>query len=408
MKFVWKGLKFNEFVSGELEASSKEEAVFNLKSEGVIITEITTDEATSNKPAVKKTSSFFAPKIKDEDLLLFTRKFAAMIESGLAIVPALKMLHDQTENPALKEILDDVVNKVNSGVPLSKAIDAYPNLFDNVYVSLVKAGEASGSLDVFLKKIAVNSEKKIKIVRALKAAMMYPIALLSVALIVVVVMMVFVVPVFVEIFSTGGVQLPLPTRVVMAISEFIRSYAMIGLVVGVVVGFKLLTAQIRKDVELRKKIDQRKLNMPVFGLLIQNSIMARFSTVLSNLIAGGVSLIEAMEIARNAISNEYIREAIDQVKRKIYSGQPFAKSLKEAQCFPVTLCGFVEVGEETGKLNDMLETISKFYEDEFDNSVSNFSQLLEPIMIVFLGVVIGFILVAMYMPIFQMGSAVTG
>jgi type IV pilus assembly protein PilC len=156
------------------------------------------------------------------------------------------------------------------------------------------------------------------------------------------------------------------------------------------------------------KLDRKILTMPLFGKIIENSVMARFSTVLANLISGGVSLIEAMEISKNSLTNEYIKDGLDKVKREIYSGRPFAVALREAKMFPETLCGFVEVGEETGKLNDMLATISKFYEDEFDHSVSNFSQLLEPIMISFLGVIIGFILVAMYMPIFKMGGAVGG
>ena len=407
MKFSWKGIKFNEFVSGEIEASSKEEAVFHLKSDGVIITDISDEESIADKNLEKKTSKLFQKKIKEEDLLLFTRKFAAMIESGLAIVPALTMLSNQTENQRLKSLIVDILTKVNAGIPLSKSLESHQNLFDNVYVSLVKAGEASGNLDIFLRKIAANSEKKIKIVRALKGAMMYPIALLTVATIVVIVMMIFVVPVFVEIFASGGVELPLPTRVVMSISNFVRSYNMLFLIGGMFLALSLFKKKLHSDIEFKKKFDKRKLKLPLVGQLIQNSVMARFSTVLANLIAGGVSLIEGLEIARNAIPNEYIREAIEQVKRKIFSGQPFAKSLTEAECFPVTLCGFVEVGEETGKLNDMLETIAKFYEDEFDNSVTNFSQLLEPVMIVFLGVVIGSILVAMYMPIFKMGTAVT-
>lgn len=409
MMFHWRGLKANEFVSGELEATSRNEAVFKLKSEGVIVTEIhggLEDDITEK--AKPLTPSIFKKKIKEQDLLLFTRKFATMIQAGLAIVPALKMLTTQSENPALTEILEEVVNKVNAGIPLSKAIEAYPHLFDNVYISLVKAGEVGGSIDVFLKKIAVNLAKKLKIIRGLKAALMYPIALLMVALIVVSVMMVYVVPVFVEIFSTGGVELPLPTRIVMRISEFFRSYYMVGLIALIIFATQSFKRALKNNIELRKRIHQKNLKLPIVGKLIENAIMARLSTVLSNLIAGGVGLIEAIDIAKNAINNEYIKDALENVKRNVYSGRPLATSLRETKAFPETLCGFVEVGEETGKLNDMLETISEFFEDEFDNSVSEFSQLLEPIMIVFLGVLIGFILVAMYMPIFKMGSAVTG
>ncbi len=408
MNFTWKGLRLNEFVSGAVDASSREEALFKLKTDGIIVTEMNGDSGPIAKVNNKQSVAFFTKKIKEEELLLFTRKFSTMIEAGLAIVPALKMLRSQSENVSLTNILDSIVEKVNAGVPLSKAIEVYPYLFDNVYISLVRAGEVSGSLDVFLKKITINIAKKIKIIRGLKGALMYPVALLTVALVVVAVMMVYVVPVFVEIFGSGGVALPAPTRIIMAISDFFRSYYMIALVMALFFAYQMFKMALRNNLSFKMRVDKKKLTLPGFGKLIENSIMARLSTVLSNLIAGGVGLIEAMEIAKNSISNEYIKDAIEQAKRGVYSGRPFAESLRESQAFPETLCGFIEVGEETGKLNDMLSTIATFYEDEFDNAVSTFSQLLEPIMIVFLGIVIGFILIAMYMPIFQMGSAVTG
>ncbi len=408
MIFYWKGLQRNDFKSGEIEALSQDEAVFKLKSDGIIITEIHSGQpdltASQKKGSI---DSFLKKRITESELLLFTKKFSAMIEAGLAIVPALRMLQSQSENPVLVEILESVINKVNAGIPLSKSLEDYPELFDNVYISLVKAGEAGGSLDTFMRKISINLEKKLKILRSLKGALMYPIALLTVAIVVVAIMMVYVVPIFVGIFGAGGVKLPLPTRIIMGISDFFRSYYMIALVVGLIVAYQVIKSAFKKNLKLRIKLDEKKLSMPLFGKLLEGSIMASFSTVLSNLIAGGVGLIEAMEIAKNSISNEYVRQALDQVKRDIYSGKPFAGALREAKCFPPALCGFVEVGEETGKLNDMLTTIATFYEEEFDSAVANFSQLLEPIMIVFLGVVIGFILLAMYMPIFNMGAAVT-
>ena len=408
MIFYWKGLQRNDFKSGEIEALSQDEAVFKLKSDGIIITEIHSGQpdltASQKKSSI---DSFLKKRITESELLLFTKKFSAMIEAGLAIVPALRMLQSQSENPVLVEILESVINKVNAGIPLSKSLEDYPELFDNVYISLVKAGEAGGSLDTFMIKISINLEKKLKILRSLKGALMYPIALLTVAIVVVAIMMVYVVPIFVGIFGAGGVKLPLPTRIIMGISDFFRSYYMIALVAAAVVAYQVIKSAFKKNLKLRIKLDERKLSMPLFGKLLEGSIMARFSTVLSNLIAGGVGLIEAMEIAKNSITNEYVRQALDQVKRDIYSGKPFAGALREAKCFPPALCGFVEVGEETGKLNDMLTTIATFYEEEFDSAVANFSQLLEPIMIVFLGVVIGFILLAMYMPIFNMGAAVT-
>ena len=222
----------------------------------------------------------------------------------------------------------------------------------------------------------------------------------------VVVMMIFVVPVFVEIFGNANIELPGPTKVVMAISDFLRSWTA-PIIIGLVyVGFKFAKSFIGKNDKLQQAFDKKLMTLPVVGNLVRDATMARFSMVLSNLIAGGVNLIEATEITKNSITNSRIKASIESVKREIFSGRPFSVALRETEDFPETMCGFIEVGEETGKLNDMLTTVSLYYEGEFDSSVESFSSMLEPIMIVFLGVVIGFILVAMYQPIFLMGSAV--
>ena len=412
MRFNWSGLKSGRLVSGAIEADTKQAAIASLASDGVVVTMI--DEPISETAAVKRVKgkstssslSFLKKKIKDEDLLLFTKKFAAMIAAGLSIVPALNMLMVQSENKEMKLIIEGILNKVNSGLSLSVALEDYPSLFDTVYVSLVKAGESSGGLDIFLKKISDNIQKRVKITRALKSALTYPAMLLGVAVIVIAIMMIYVVPVFAEIFSSAGGDLPGPTKLVMAASDFFKSYYMIVFVAGVFIAIKLFKRQLNTNLPLRVSVDKRKISMPVFGKMIENAIMARFSEVLANLIAGGVNLIEAIDISKASISNYYIKERLDEIKTKIYAGEPIAKSLRESGAFPETFCGFVEVGEETGRLNDMLATVSLFYEDEFDDSVTKFSQMLEPMMIVFLGVVIGFILIAMYMPIFKMGEAV--
>ena len=408
MIYIWEGLKGNEFLSGNLEAETEEEAVFKLKKDGVIVTKISElDSKTKPKEKLKAKKKLFKQKIKDDEILLFTKKFATMISAGMAIVPSLKMLYEQSENPSMKDFLSDIIDKVNSGIPLSKALEVHSEYFDSVFINLVKAGEESGKLDNFLTKITLGLAKKIKIIRSMKKALMYPMILLAVALVVIGVMMIYVVPVFVEIFASGGVDLPTPTKIVMNISDFVRSYSMLLLIVILIVGFKMYQRIYKANEKFREQFDKKKLSMPLFGPLFTNMILSRFSAVLSDLVSGGVNLVQAMEIAKNAITNQFIQNKLEVVRRDIFSGKPFSTSLRSTEAFPETLSGFVEVGEETGKLNEMLMTISNFYEDEFDNAVENFSQLLEPIMIVFLGVVIGFILVAMYMPIFQMGSAVS-
>ena len=402
MKFKWKGLEKNNFAEGEIEAEEKDDAIYLLKEQGVTITTIEPiGKPPKKKKAPRKSSS---AKISDKELLLFTKKLATMMKAGLAIVPALEMLKVQNENPSFAPIIDELLLQINAGVPLSQCLQKHPNLFDNVYVNLIKAGEASGNLDTFLDRITYALEKSIKIKKAIKSAMMYPIILLVVAFTVVGVMMVFVVPVFVEIFADAGIELPPATKIVMAASDFLRSWAAPIFFVSVYLGFKFLKKVLQSNEALMMKFDKYLMKAPVLGKLVSDSIMARMAMVLANLIAGGVNLVEALEIVKNSISNSKIQFSLEKVKREIFSGRPFSKSLRETSDFPETMCGFIEVGEETGKLNEMLGTVAVYYEEEFDDSVDAFSQLLEPIMIVFLGVVIGFILVAMYTPIFQMGS----
>jgi type IV pilus assembly protein PilC len=407
MKFFWKSIRNSEFESGFIEANSKDDAIFELKNQGHIVISIDL-EKTADQTQQANFQRLFSGKIKDTEILLFTRKLAAMIEAGLPIVSALKMLQAQAENPVLTRLLIEIIDDVNAGLPLSKAIEKHPKQFDTVYASLIKAGEASGRLDVFLKKIAQNTEKKIKITRAVKGALRYPVIVLSIALGVIIVMMIYVVPVFAEVFQNGGAELPGPTRVVMAISNFCRSIYFLYLIAAIVCGTYLLKSYIAKNLPLRSRIDRRMLDLPIFGKMIQNSILARFSQVLSNLISGGVNLIEAMEIAQQAIPNLYVQNELDEIKRAVFSGEPFGASLRKTTSFSETFCGFVDVGEETGKLNEMFDTISLFYEDEFDTSTQQIAQLIEPIMIVVLALVIGFILVSMYMPIFKMGGLAGG
>ena len=406
MMYAWKGLKNNTFAEGQIEAENKEEAIFALKQDGTIVTTIDDDAPKKETEAKVKKVPRGGLKIEDKELLLFTKKLTTMMKAGLAIVPALEMLKVQSENPKFTPIINDLLLQISAGIPLSASFEKYPTVFDNVYINLVKAGEASGNLDTFLERITLNLEKTISIKKAIKSAMMYPIILLCVAVSVVGVMMIFVVPVFVDIFGNAGVELPAATQIVMAMSDFLRSWTapiILGAIFGVIMVIK---KALQRNLPLMQKFDKAIMKVPVLGQLISDSIMARITMVLANLIAGGVNLIEAMEIVKNSIGNTQIQYSLEQVKRDIFSGKPFSSALRDTKDFPETMCGFIEVGEETGKLNEMLTTVSLYYEEEFDNSVDSFSQLLEPLMIVFLGLVIGFILVAMYTPIFKMGTAV--
>jgi type IV pilus assembly protein PilC len=408
MKFLWKGLTKGDFSNGTIDALNEAEAIFLLKQQGVVVFEIFGEPEVKKEVAIEKANiaKDFKNKVKlkDKDLLLFTRKLSAMLGAGLAVVPALEMLRDQAETKALKSLLSEIVNDVNAGIPISTCLANYPDTFDSIYINLIKAGESSGSLDGFLKKICFNMEKRIKIVKQLKSALTYPIVLMTVAILVIGVMLTYVVPVFAEMYAGSGAALPKPTQIVMSISEFIRSIFFVLILISLLLVFILIKRKMSTDIKFKTQVHQRLLRLPVFGELISNSTIARFSNVLSNLVSSGVTLLEALEISKSSISNEYIKEGVESLKRNIYSGKSFEEVLKNDPRFPATFKSFVSVGERTGKLNDMLMSISTFYEDEFDGSVDKLSQLLEPAMILFLGVTIGFILIAMYMPIFNMGQ----
>ena len=408
MKFLWKGLTKGDFSNGTLDAHTEAEAIFLLKQQGVVVFEIFGEPEAKKEIPVEKSNTNKGVKNKvklnDKDLLLFTRKLSAMLGAGLAVVPALEMLRDQAETKALKNLLSEIVNDVNAGIPISTALSKYPDTFDSIYINLIKAGESSGSLDGFLKKICFNMEKRIKIVKQLKSALTYPIVLMTVAILVIGVMLTYVVPVFAEMYAGSGAALPAPTQIVMSISAFIRSIYFVLILSTLVLIFIFISRKMSTDIKFKTQVHQRLLRLPVFGELISNSTIARFSNVLSNLVSSGVTLLEALEISKSSISNEYIKEGVEALKRNNYSGKSFEEVLKNDPRFPATFKSFVSVGERTGKLNDMLMSISTFYEDEFDGSVDKLSQLLEPAMILFLGVTIGFILIAMYMPIFNMGQ----
>lgn len=410
MKFSWRGLKAGNFASGEIDALTKDEAVYLLKQQSIVVTELREDVTSSEQATLDRglpAPKLKSPKVSDQELLLFTRKLTAMLASGLSVVPALEMLRDQSEKPGIKSVLAKVVIDVNGGVPISKSLEQFPRTFDSVYINLVRAGESSGSLEKFLEKIAQNIDKKIKIVSSLKSAMTYPAILLTVALGVILVMLTYVVPVFAEMYGNMGKKLPGPTQLVMTISDGIRTlwfWASVGMIICLTLYLKY---KIKSSRELTLQFDKMILRLPVFGGLIQNSTVARIATIVANLISAGVSLIEAVEISRLSITNSYIQEGLENIKREVYAGNTLERILEKDARFPQTFKAFVSVGEKTGKLNDMMSSIAKYYEEEFDDSVKKMSALLEPVMIVFLGITIGFILVAMYLPIFSMGEGLS-
>jgi len=409
-KFHWKGIKNNQYLTGDIEALTKDEAIYKLREDGVILTSLTSkDEGGAEKIKSGKGFSIFKKKVDPSQISALTKKVSTMLKSGLPIMKTLEMVKDQVEDPRLAEVLDDIYKDVESGTQLSVAFSKKPDAFDTIYVNMVRAGESSGRLDTFLNKLVVSINKSIKIKKSIKAALMYPAILLTVAVLVLAVMMVFVVPVFVKMFASVGSELPGPTKLVVTISDFVRNpITGGGSVAIIVVAVLLFKNRVRNNLAFRKKWHQTILKMPVIGDLALKSQLAQMAMVYSNLNDAGVPVIESLDITALSSKNEILKEAMQAAKRGVFSGTPLSELLLAQPVIPKAFSQMVYVGEQTGNMSDMLNTISAYYEEEFDDAVVKFSQLMEPIMIVFLGGVIGFILVAMYLPIFKMGQVVTG
>lgn len=409
-KFHWKGIKNNQYLTGDIEALTKDEAIYKLKEDGVILTSLMgKDEGGKENAKPSKAFSIFKKKVDLSQISALTKKISTMLKSGLPIMKTLEMVKDQVEDPKLAEVLDDIYKDVESGTQLSVAFSKKPDAFDTIYVNMVRAGESSGRLDTFLNKLVVSINKNIKIKKSIKAALMYPAILLTVAVLVLAVMMVFVVPVFVQMFGSVGSELPGPTKLVVSISDFVRNPITGGGSVAIIVAsIMLFKNRVRSNLAFRKKWHQTVLKMPVIGDLALKSQLAQMAMVYSNLNDAGVPVIESLDITAASSKNEILKEAMQAAKRGVFSGTPLSELLMSQPAIPKAFSQMVYVGEQTGNMSDMLNTISAYYEEEFDDAVVKFSQLMEPIMIVFLGGVIGFILVAMYLPIFKMGQVVTG
>ena len=316
------------------------------------------------------------------------------------------MLRDQIESPAMKDVIEDIRKSLEGGVTLSKCFEKYPDLFDNIYVNLIKAGEASGKLDVFLLKIVDSLEKKEKIKKKIKGALMYPSIMFTVAITVSAFMLVKVVPVFAKMYDGMGIELPAATSTIMAMSDFLRGTGGKILLLSLITfyfSFKYLT---KKNEKFRYAWHKRVLKLPIFGDMILKSMLARVSLIMGNLSAAGVNLLESLEIAKSVSNNMVVLESLENVKKGVFSGDTLTKLFLKDPLFPPTFGQLISVGEQTGQLDEMFNSVAKYYEEEFDTVVDNLSALIEPIMIVFMGIMIGGLMIAMYSPIFNVGSLI--
>ena len=408
LNFEYKGISQGKYVEGEIEALNNAEAAHKLKDKKVIITKL---KETKKKKAVtkkEKISFSFGTGIKPQEILIFCKQFATMLRAGLPVLNTLEMLEGQTSRPPMKKVISTIKKDLESGNALSKCFEKHTKIFDTVVVNLIKAGEASGKLDTFLQKIVTNLEKREKIKSQIKSALFYPGVLFSVAILVTVFMLMNVVPTFVNMYEGMGMadDLPTPTAVIMTMSEFVRSsggFFLLVFIVSFVFGFKFL---IKKNYEVRKNWHRIMMKLPVFGNLIKKSILAKVSLVLGNLNQAGVDLIESIDIAKSVTDNVIVVEALERIKKGVFSGETLADLFNKEKIFPPTFSQLISVGEQTGSLDEMFSSVALYYEEEFDVAVANLASLIEPIMIVFMGITIGGLMLAMYAPIFNVGAII--
>ena len=383
-----------ELRTATVEAATAQDVVAQLRRQRMTVVKV--DE--NAKPKKMKGG------IKMRDIVIFTRQFSTMINAGLPLVQALDILAKQTENKVLAATTRDIVFDVESGHTVADALSKHPKAFSELYVNMVAAGEAGGILDTILMRLATFMEKNDALVRKVKGAMIYPAVIMSVAVIAIAVLLIFVIPVFESMFAGVGLALPLPTRVVIGASDFLRGY------------WWAIGASIAGGVWLLKRyystsggkltIDRMLLRFPVLGDVLRKSAVSRFTRTLGTLISSGVSILDGLEITAKTAGNRVIQDAIMQSRASIAGGDTIAAPLQKSQVFPPMVISMIAVGEQTGGLDEMLSKIADFYDEEVDAAVSGLLSLLEPIMIVFLGVIVGGMVVAMYLPIFDMINAV--
>ncbi|HOD32730.1 MAG TPA: type II secretion system F family protein [Holophaga sp.] len=392
--FVWKGKnRLGEVQEGVIVSEGKDQAVATLKRNGIQVLSVQAQRTSGTKSL---------GKVKAKDLAIFTRQFSVMIDAGLPLVQCLEILGAQQQDKGFQKILNAVRGDVEQGATLQAALSKHPKAFNDLYVNMVGAGEAGGILDVILQRLSGYIEKAVKLTAKVKGAMTYPIAVISIAIAVVAIIMVKVIPVFSQMYEGLGASLPFATQVCIKISDVLINwwYIVLGFVVLIVVGLK----QYYKTINGRLQIDSMMLKIPIIGDLLRKVAVARFCRTLGTLTSSGVPILEGMDITARTSGNMVIQNAIMKSKDAVEQGRNIATPLAETKVFPPMVVQMVGVGEATGALDAMLAKVADFYEDEVDNAVAALTSLMEPLIIAVLGGIIGFIVVAMYMPIFNLAN----
>lgn len=392
--FEWVGKdRQGKELRGEMRATGEAQVQASLRRQGIFMTKL------------KKRALRAGKKIKPKDIAVFTRQMATMMKAGVPLLQAFDIVGRGNPNPSVTKLLNDIRQDVETGTSLSVAFRKHPMYFDALYCNLVEAGEAAGILETLMDRLATYMEKTEAIKGKIKSALMYPTSVVLVAFIVVTVIMIFVIPAFKEVFTSFGADLPAPTLLVMSISEFFVDYwwLIFGVLGG---GFYFFMQAWKRSPKMQRVMDRLLLKMPVFGVLIDKSCVARWTRTLSTMFAAGVPLVEALDSVGGASGNSVYKEATDRIQHEVATGSSLNVAMANANIFPSMVLQMCAIGEESGAIDHMLGKAADFYEQEVDEMVAGLSSLMEPIIIVFLGGIIGSIVVAMYLPIFKLGQVV--
>lgn len=402
--FVWEGKTAQgKTLKGEMEALNQQAVLARLRSQR--IQPVPTRVREKGKGFDREiTIPGLGAKVKDHDVMIFTRQFATMIDAGLPIVQGLDILSQQTENKLFRNTIKTIKQDVEGGSTLAEALKRHPKVFDDLYVNMVAAGEAGGVLNTILNRIALFIEKSNKLKRKVKGAMIYPCTIVVVAAAVVTILLLYVIPVFGELYGGAGKALPLPTQMTINVSNWFRAYFLfiVAAVVAIIVAIRMYY----KTENGKLKIDGILLRLPVVGDLVRKVAVARFSQNMSILLTSGVPILDGLAITAKTAGNKVVEQAVMKCRISISQGKTIAEPMAESKIFPPMVCQMVAIGENTGSLDSLLKKVAEFYEEEVDNAVANLTALMEPVIMVVLGVIIGGLVISMYLPIFQLGSLV--
>jgi len=398
--YMWKGRTSSGLsANGELAAESETEVIAHLRARKII--------PTSVRPKSKQISiPFLSGRISTKELAVFTRQFATMINSGLPLMQCLDIQSQQVESSSFKKVLWEVMEDVEGGSTLAEALRKHKSIFSDLYVNMVAAGESGGALDVVLGRLSTYLEKSAALARKIKGAMIYPSLIIGISILAIIVLLVFVIPVFATMFENFGGQLPLPTRIVLGLSTLVKKYLIFAVLGFVAAVFAI--RYIRKSSNGKSVIDGLVLKLPIVGDLVRKQAIARFSRTLSTLLSSGVPILDALEITSKTSGNKIIEDSILSARVSISEGETIAEPLKQVGAFPPMVTQMIAIGEAAGNLDEMLNKVADFYDSEVDAAVENLTSAMEPIIIVVLGVFVGGMMVAMYLPIFKFVTLIRG